>query len=192
MSQQLNLLPKAKSRYSPATVSLAIVGLVFIALLATWGVKRTLLAGARASEAASAAQLVEVTAQFEQRYRSRVVQINAEIETLKPRAAEAEQLIRLAAGVGSPQGYLPHFMALAKVREDRLWLSEMTVGQGGKALQLSGQALEKEAVLRYMERLNAAFAESGIKLTMLELTSQTIQGGPANSAPLNVIKFSLR
>lgn len=192
MSQQLNLLPPVKSRHSSAAVALYILGLVVLALLATWGVKRSMLASARADEAASAAQLKEVNAQFEQRFRSRSAQINAEIEALRPRAAEAEQVILLAAGVGKPEGYGFFFSSLAKIREDRLWLSEITVSKSGKSLQLAGQSLDKDAVLRYTQRLNSAFADSGIKLTTLEMTSQSLGTAGDKSANLPVIKFSLR
>ena len=197
MSQQINLLPKATSRHSPAAVALLILGVVAFALFATWGVKRTMLAGARADEAASAAQLKEVTAQFEQRFRARAAQINAEIDALRPRAAEAEAVIRLAAGVGKPEGYSTYFSSLATVREDGLWLSDMTVGAGGSSLQLSGQSLEKDTVLHYTQRLNSALAASGIKLTTLEMTSQpfgTAGVGAAGikGAPPTLIKFSLR
>jgi hypothetical protein len=197
MSQQISLLPKVRSRYSPAAVALLILGLVAFALFATWGVKRTVLAGARAAEAASAAQLKEVTAQFEQRFRARAAQINAEIDVLRPRAAEAEQVISLAAGVGKPEGYALYFSALAAVREDGLWLSDMTVGQGGKSLMLSGQSMEKDAVLRYTQRLNSTLAASGIKLSALEITSQPFgaagaAGAGGNGAPPTLIKFSLR
>lgn len=197
MSQQLNLLPQAKSRYSPAVVALMILGVVLLALLATWGVKRTMLAAVRTDEAASATRLKEVNAQFEQRFRSRAAQINAEIDALKPRAAEAEQVIALAAGVGKPEGYAPYFSSLAAVREDGLWLSEATVGQSGKSLQVGGQALDQAAVLRYTQKLNTVLAASGITLTALDMTSQLLT--PVGTAPmgdkgggLTVIKFSLR
>ena len=196
MSQQLNLLPQAKSRYSPAAVTLMILGVAVLALLATWGVKLNMVAAARAAEAASATRLKEVNAQFEQRFRSRAAQINAEIDALKPRAAEAEQVILLAAGVGKPEGYSPYFSSLAALREDGLWLSDATVGQAGKSLQVGGQSLDQAAVLRYSQKLNAAFADSGIKLTELEMTSQLV--GPVGTASagdksgqLTVIKFSL-
>ena len=200
MSQQLNLLPQTKSQHSPATVGLLILGVVLLALFAAWGVKRTMVAGARADEAASAAQLKEVSAQFEQRFRSRAAQINAEIEALRPRAMEAQQVIALAAGVGKPEGYSPYFSALAAVREEGLWLSDITVGEGGKSLQLGGQSLDKDAVLRYTRRLNAAFANSGVKLTTLDMTTQPfgaagtmgMAGASASSAPLTLIKFTLR
>ncbi len=200
MSQILNLLPPPKSRHSPAAVALFILGAVAFALFVTWGVKRTQLAGARADEAAGVAQLKEVTAQFEQRFRARAALINAEIDALKPRAAEAQQVIVLAAGIGNPEGYSPYFSSLAAVREEGLWLSAVTVGQGGKSLQLDGQSLDKDTVLRYTQRLNTTLVDSGIKLTALEMTSQPFGsagttgtvGAGGNSAPLTLIRFSLR
>lgn len=200
MSQQINLLPKAKSRFSPAGMALLILGVITLVLFATWGVKRTQLASVRSDEAASAAQLKEVTAQFEQRFRARAAQINAEIAALAPRAAEAEQVMLLAAGIGKPEGYSPYFSSLAAVREDGLWLSDMAVSQGGKTLQLSGSSLDKETVLRYTQRLNSGLTESGIKLTTLEMNSQPFGTGAAagtagagiKDAPQTFIKFSLR
>lgn len=203
MSQQLNLLPPPSSRYSPAIVALMILGLVAFALFAAWGVKRVALAGARAEEAASAAQLKEVSAQFEKRFRARAAQINAEIEALRPRAAEAQQVMVLAAGLGRPEGYSPYFASLAAVREDGLWLNGVAVGQAGKLLQLEGRSLDKGAVLRYTQRLNAALADSGATLAALRLdvesfgnkmtgASTATVGGSGKEAPLTVLKFSLR
>jgi len=100
MSQQLNLLPKPKANYSPALVALLILGMVILVLFATWGIKRSILASVRAEEAASAVQLKVVTAQLEERFRARSAQLNAEIEALRLRAAAAEQVLALAAGVG--------------------------------------------------------------------------------------------
>jgi Tfp pilus assembly protein PilN len=200
MSQQLNLLPKAKTNYSPALAALLILGIVILVLFAIWGVKRSILASARAEEAASAVQLKVVTAQLEERFRARSAQLNAEIEALRPRAAAAEQVLALAAGVGKPEGYSPYFSALATVREEGVWLTGVTVNQAGKSLRLSGQSLDKDALLRYTRRVDAAFANEGIHLSALEMTMQTLVPAPlpagagmagAKGVPLNVIKFTL-
>lgn len=203
MSQQLNLLPPPSSRYSPAVVALMILGFVAVVLFAAWGVKRATLAGVRAEEVASAAQLKEVSTQFEKRFRARAEQINAEIEALKPRAAEAQQVMALATGLGKPEGYSPYFASLAAVREDGLWLNGVTVGQAGKLLQLDGRSLDKSTVLRYTQRLNAALADSGVTLAALKLDVESLggkaagaatggAGGGGKNASLTVLKFSLR
>jgi hypothetical protein len=204
MSQQLNLLPQAKARYSPAAVALMILGCVMAGLFFTWGVKRSLLATAKDGEAASAAELKTVTAQLEQRFRARAAELNAQIDGLKLRATEAQQVINLAAGVGKPEGYSFYFSSLAATREDGVWLNDVAVGQAGKSMQLGGLSLDKDAVLRYSQRLNAVFADSGIKLTNLEMTSQplgapgapgttgTVGADGAIAVPLTAIKFSLR
>lgn len=200
MSQQLNLLPKTKANYSPALVALLILGMVILVLFATWGVKRSMLASARAEEAASAVQLKVVTAQLEERFRARSAQLNAEIEALRPRAAAAAQVLALAAGVGKPEGYSPYFSTLATVREEGVWLTGVTVKQAGKSLQLSGQSLDKDALLRYTRRVDAAFTNEGIRLSALDMTMQTIVPAVppagagvagAQGVPLHVIKFTL-
>lgn len=190
MSQQLNLLPPVKSRYNPAAVALMILGGVALALFVTWGAKHSTLATVRAEEAASTAELTTVTAQLEQRFNARAVQLNAEIDTLKPRAEEAQMVIRLADGVGKPEGFSPYFSLLTQVREDGVWLSEMSLGQAGKSLQLNGQSLNKDALLRYRERINAAFTTSGIQLTALEIASQPV--GAAGASDMTTIRFTLR
>lgn len=205
MSQQLNLLPQAKNRYSPALVALLILGLVAIMLLSAWGIKRSMLATARVEEAASAAQLKDATAQLEERFRARSQQLNAEIDALRTRAAAAEQVLALSAGVGKPEGYSPYFSLLGKLREEGVWLTGVTVNQAGKSMQLTGQALDKDALLRYTQRLNAAFADTGIQLSALEMVSQTIGsatpaggagtlpvGAGSKGGPLKVIQFTLR
>lgn len=200
MSQQLNLLPQAKSRYSPAVVALMLLGLAALGLFATWGIKQNTLRGAQTSEQASAAQLKQVSAQLEERFRARAARLNDEIKALKPRAEEAEQLIRLAAGIGRPEGYSPYFSSLVALREDGLWLSDVTVGQAGKSMQLGGHALDKDAVLRFTQRANVAFAGLGVKLTTLEMTPQPLAAGATDTTiaagkgapPLTPIKFSLR
>lgn len=194
MSQQINLLPKSKSRHSPAFVALLILGFVALAIFATWGVKRSMLAGARADEAASAVQLKELTAQLDQRIRVRAAELNAEIAALKPRAEAAEQVLTLSATVGKTDGYAVYFSALAAVREDGLWLTDVVVDKAGKSLQLGGLSLDKDAVLRYTQRLNAALAASGIKLTTLEMTPQPMSSASTASkgSSSTVIKFILR
>jgi hypothetical protein len=196
MSQQLNLLPRGKTGYSPAAVALLILGLVAFGLFTTWGIKRSILATTRAEEAASAAQLKEVTAQLEERFRARAAQLNAEITALTPRAEEARQVLALAAAVGKIEGYSPYFSSLAKIREDGVWLTDATVSKSGKSLQLGGHSLNKDAVMRYTERLNTAFADSGVQLTALEMTLEAAGKGSASADAkgvlLNSVKFTLR
>lgn len=202
MSQQLNLLPQVKSRYTPVMVALLILSVLLLLLFATWGVKRSMLATARMEEAASAAQLKDATAQLEERFRARSQQLNAEIDALRTRAAAADQVLALSAGVGKPEGYSPYFSVLATVREEGVWLTGVTVNQAGRSLQLAGQTLDKDGLLRYTQRLNMAFADAGIQLSALEMTSQTINpaapagglgaGAGLKGEPLNVIQFTLR
>ena len=165
-------------------------------LFSTWGVKRSILATTRVEEAASAAQLKEVTAQLEERFRARALQLNTEITALTPRAEEAKQVLALAAAVGKVEGYSPYFSSLAMVREEGVWLTEATVSKAGKSLQLVGHSLDKDAVIRYSERLNSAFADSGVQLTLLEMSSEAERtgtvGANAKVVPLNSVKFTLR
>jgi len=113
--------------------------------------------------------------------------------------------LRWPPGSAKPEGYSPYFSTLATVREEGVWLTGVTVKEAGKSLQLSGQALDKDALLRYTRRVDAAFANEGIRLSALEMTMQTLAPAApfagvgvagagvagAQGVPLHVIKFTL-
>ena len=198
MSQQLNLLPKDTDGISPAKLALIALGIVALAVLVTWGVKRGMLVSARADEAASAAQLHQVSTQLQERVRTRSAELKAETDALRSRAEAAKQLLNLAAATGRSEGYAPFFATLTTVREEGLWLTDVAVTNAGKSLLLQGNSLDNGAVIRYSTQLNKALAETGTELTTLEFSPQPL-GNIANSGPgdkgggaLSMIKFTLR
>jgi hypothetical protein len=64
-----------------------------------------------------------------------------------------------------------------------LWLTNVEIRDGGKAIKISGRALNNAAALNYGRNLNAAFAARGARFTTLEMAPVTIGkrdgGGPA-------------
>jgi hypothetical protein len=197
VSQQLNLLPKDTDGISPAKLALIVLGLVVAAVLVTWGIKRGMLVSARADEAASAAQLHQVSTQLQERVRTRSAELKAEVEALRSRAEAAKQVLNLAAATGRAEGYAPIFSLLTTIKEDGLWLTDVAVTNAGKSLLLQGNSLDKAAVIRYSARLNKALETIGTELTTLELSPQTsggIVGASAGekSGGLATVKFTLR
>ena len=197
MSQQLNLLPKDTEGLSPAKLALIVLALVVAALLVTWGIKRGMLVSARADEAASAAQLHQVSTQLQERVRTRSAELKAETDALRSRAEAAKQVLNLAAATGRAEGYAPFFSLLTTVKEEGLWLTDVAVTNAGKSLLLQGNSLDKAAVIRYSTRLNQALAVTGTELTTLELSPQASGGAVSaasddKSAALTTIKFTLR
>ena len=192
MSQQLNLLPKDTDGISPAKLALIFLAVVVVVLFVTWIIKRGMLVSARADEAASAAQLHQVTTQLQERVRSRSAELKAETDALRSRAEAAKQVLSLAATTGRPEGYSPYFSLLTTVKEEGLWLTDVVVTKAGKSLQLNGNALDKAAVIRYSTRLNKALEDTGIELTTLELMPQSLTSTDAKGSELTTIKFTLR
>ena len=197
MSQQLNLLPKDTDAISPAKLALIVLGLVVAALLVTWVIKRGMLVSARADEAASAAQLHQISTQLQERVQIRSAELKAETDALRSRAEAAQQVLNLAAETGRPEGYSPYFSLLGTVKEEGLWLTEVAVSKAGKSLQIQGNSLDKAAVVRYSTRLNTVLAETGIELTTLELTPVAIGSAASGSiddkrSAMTITKFTLR
>ena len=193
MSQQINLLKQYRAGPSAAVVALLIVIVTALALGAAWGVKHRMLEAVRAAEKVSAAELKRVSDQLEGRLQSRSEQMAAELAALKPRAQAAEQILLLATGLGKTDGYFSFFSILARVREDGVWLTEAAVSKAGKSLKLGGQSLDKDALSRYVQRMNTAFADSGIQFTAFEMTAEPFGavGTGAQGGSLSLSKFTI-
>lgn len=144
---------------------------VLAVLLAAWGWRGQDEKLARQSEQVAQQQLEQARARLTERTRGRAGGLEQEIATLRPRAEAAQQVLGKLAELGSRDGYSPHLAALASVGEDGLWLTAIEIHAGGKSVSLSGQALDQAAVLRYLKKLNARFADLHVEFRALELAT---------------------
>jgi hypothetical protein len=191
MSQQINLLVVKKIGVDSAWTASAALALFLLVLLGVWGVRQSDLAAAREAEAASALQLQHTQARLQALMQPQGAEVAAEIAALKPEADAAQKLLAQAGDLGSPQGYARYFSLLTTVAEDGLWLTGVTVEKAGKTVRISGHALHKESVLRYARRLNALFADDGVKFTGVEMSPLTA-GKPGDLNPLlTAVAFKL-
>lgn len=123
--------------------------------------------------------------------RPKLADIIAQIDALKPQAAESQEIVNLLrSGGGGSEGYSGHLTALAAISEDGVWLTSVKIGSAGKTMNLAGRSLRQESVLRYAQRLNAQFSTYGVQFTAVELTPDTTLAGAANSA-LSSVSFKL-
>ena len=191
MSQQINLLVRKSAGFDSTWAALAALGLVLLSLLGLWAVKQGDVARAQEDAAASARQLEDVKARLQARTQRSGTDLGAEIEALKSRAEAARKTLERIGELGSQQGYSRVFSALASVGEDGLWLTSVSVNQGGKSVSISGHALRQESVMHYAERLNGIFSDAGVQFTALEL-SPVSAGKPGDpGAQLNAVAFKL-
>lgn len=204
MSQQINLL--VQEQRGPAISALrSLIGLGAILLLYLAYTAYGWIGSFQLGDTAelSNAQLVAEKAKLkdlEQKLGARPKQeeLLAQIEALRAPVEESRLVIDLVqTGAGSSAaGYSGHMTALARISEDGVWLSAISITNAGKAVRLEGRSLRADAVMRYAQRLNEQFAAYGAQFSGLELTPGSEQpqasregGGPAPA--LSSVAFKL-
>ena len=129
--------------------------------------------------------------------RPKLADLLAQIEALRAPAEESRQIIDLlqTGGGSSRDGYSGHMTALARISEDGVWLTGISIANGGRTVRLEGRSLRADTVMRYAQRLNEQFSAYGAQFTALELTPSSDQatasreGGPAPA--LSSVAFKL-
>ena len=129
--------------------------------------------------------------------RPKLADLLAQIDALRAPAEESRQVIDLLrTGGGSSEGYSGHMMALARISEDGVWLTGISVVNAGKTIRLEGRSLRADAVMRYAQRLNEQFSVYGAQFTALELAPGSDQAAASRegggAAPgLSSVAFKL-
>ncbi len=196
--QQINLLSRKKREFKSGVVAPAMLGLLLLSLFGVgmlWSLRQADVAASRSAEVASALQVQQAKAKL-QLLESQITQqpqasLIAEIANLKQRAVVAQQILSLTGTIGSPLGYARYFDALTKISEDGLWLTNVTVGQAGKSVSVSGNALNKDSVMRYAKRFNDRFAGDGVEFTALELTPVSAVKPSEHGSKVTAVAFIL-
>ncbi len=196
--QQINLLSRKKREFKTAVVAPVMLGLLLLSLFGMgvlWGLRQADVDAMRKAEVASTLQLQQANVKL-QLLESQITQqsqesLSVEIANLKQKAVAAQQILSQADTMGSPLGYALYFDALTKIAEDGLWLTNVTVGQAGKSIHVSGNALNKDSVMRYAKRFNDRFAGDGVELTALELTPVTVVKPSEHGSKVTAVAFTL-
>ena len=95
-----------------------------------------------------------------------------QIEAHRAPLEESRQVINLleTGGGSSRDGYTGQMMTLARVSEEGVWLTGISIANAGRTVRLEGRSLRADAVMRYAQRLNEQFSAYGAQFTALELT----------------------
>lgn len=201
MTQQINLLrPKDRSA-GIAAWALGAIGVVLVVLAGYFtsmlGETNRLRDSAKLKEQ----QLAQVkgaiqAVQAEKAKQGDASKLEAEIASMRPRAEAVTQLVSQvrSGNPGAQEGFARYLQTLGNLSADGLWITNVSVTKGGKAVVISGRALQNEAVMQYARRLNDAFAAHGVHFNSLELTPEalTAPGSPASAPPaLNTVAFKL-
>ncbi|MCX7187004.1 MAG: hypothetical protein NTW57_07110 [Methylophilales bacterium] len=196
--QQINLLKQKKFELKTALVAPVMLGLLLLSLFGfglLWGLRQVDVATSQKAELASTLQLQQANVKF-QLLESQITEhplpsLIAEIANLKQKALAAQQILSLADGIGSPLGYAQYFDALTKISEDGLWLTNVTVDKAGKSVRVSGNALNKDSVMRFAKRFNDRFASDGVMFTSLELTPVSVVKQSEHASKVTAVAFIL-
>ncbi len=195
MSQQINLLRAKRNELGAAAWALGALGVVVLCLLAYW---QTLVSdNSRLHETAKAgeqeiekAKSAVQSLQKQTAAQGDAAALAAEIGQLRPRAESVTQLLRdVSSGrLGSQTGFARYFGSLGNVAEPGLWVTAVTIINGGKTVGIGGRAMHNESVMQYARRLNEAFAPYGVHFNSLELTPENVPkpGSAVPSGPATV------
>jgi cell division protein FtsB len=122
--------------------------------------------------------------------RPKTADLVAQINALKAQAGESEQIINLlqTGGGASRDGYAGHLTALARIAEEDVWLTNVSIVNAGRTVHVEGRSLRSDSVMRYARRLNDQFSVYGAQFTALELLPAT---ETAPGAAISFVTFKL-
>ncbi len=179
MMQQINLYQpmfRHERRVFSAKAMLACAGIMIVGLSLLYGYGRWqvgLLADEVEGLSAQAETARQTLAGLEQRLPKRAESklLLAELARLDKELGEKRRAVAVLSGgaVGQRRGFSAYFEGLARQRVEGLWLRNIEISQGGKALSLRGSALRPELVPVLVERLAREAVFTGIRFHTLEL-----------------------
>lgn len=200
MSRQLNLLVRrSPTRLLNARRALLLLGLQLALMGAIGGVAGTRSwlqareAAAGAAEMAALKRDLDNLAKKTQSQNAQAAALAAELEALKLTLKSSEAMVQSLnknASLSS-DGYAPQMQMLARIAEQKVWLTGVSITQGGKNMTLDGRAVTAEAVLEYAQRANAQFAPLGVRFSSLELTPPAPVKDSATTAVSEPVAFKL-
>lgn len=175
--EQINLMPpKVLTGFAAVRQEALALGAIMLALLGIWGVRQMDISSERKTETILQAELQSAQQRLQHQQTNPGKALTDEINLLMPRAEAAGRLLDQAGNLGNPRGYSGTFSLLASIGEQDLWLTSISISNAGKTIGLSGRALRKESVLRYVQRLNDVFGDVGVRFNTLTLSAETSGG----------------
>lgn len=181
MSQQINLYQRAAHKPLQAFDArmMAYVLLAVLALLALaygyarwryWSLGHELVR-LGVQEAAAQRQVAELEQRHPARTKSRPLEL--EIQSLEAeRTAKAHVLEALSGGgetPGNTQGFSRYLEGIAQRCPHGLWLTGISIAEGGARLTLTGSALRPELVPRFLQELSMEEAFAGKEFKVFQL-----------------------
>lgn len=187
MNQQINLYQpmfRRQKKVFSAVAMIQIVALVLLVLTAFyayswWSLQpfEQELAKVKREQSRLQTELSRLEAQAPDQSRSQLLEdeikrLNRELEQ-KRRVAEVISGKRL----GNRDGFAPLLEGLARQHISGLWLTSVSLEQGGQRLALSGKANSSELIPLYIQRLSREDVFAGLGFNVLEIRRSDSEPG---------------
>ncbi len=179
MIQQINLYQpmfRHERRVFSAKAMLACAGIMILGLSLLYGYGRWQVglladevAGLNTQADAARQTLAGLDKRLPKRGKSKL--LLTELGRLGKELGEKRRVVAAISegAVGQRRGFSAYFEGLARQRVEGLWLRNIEISQGGKALSLRGSALRPELVPVLVERLSREAVFAGLQFHTLEL-----------------------
>lgn len=175
MKQQVNLYQplfrKQEKIFSAKTMlqaaGIILIGMVLLYLFESWQIQnlKTQVALLQKQRDDNAAQVARLAQQFPEKKKDPALAraVEREQKRLKTRQQVISTLQERA--LGNLDGFSEHLAGLSRQRLSQLWLTRITIAQGGTDLALHGSTYQQEQLPQYLQNLSQekAFLGTGFK-----------------------------
>ena len=184
----INLLQRTAPAHTTAWGLAGLLAITVIGMLYYGNQVRSLAQEAMHRRDAVAQQLKQSQARMsalsgEQARNADALSMQRDIDALQAQAQTAQALID---AVGTEAGNTDEFAraleAMTGVNEPGLWLTSLSVGAGGRKLELKGEARSGALVLRFARRANESLRPLTMRLNSLEMQPAAAASAPGISA----------
>jgi Tfp pilus assembly protein PilN len=102
---------------------------------------------------------------------NRRAEVEAEVKRLNATLLEQQRLIDVLREqpLGTTDGFSGYLAALGRQRTPQLWLTDLSINGGTRAIELSGRSLRAELVPEYLQHLGAEAALEGQRFDRLDI-----------------------
>jgi len=193
----INLLQRQAPAHATAWGLAALVSLAVAGMLYYGGQVRSVAREAEQRRDQVAAQLKQLQDRLagidgQQAHNAQSLALRAQIDALQPKAQAAQALletVRQAEGART-EAFSQALSAMTGVSEPGLWLTSIVVSQGGRKIELQGNAHSGASVLRYAHRTNESLQRLALRLDSLEM-QPAAPVAAASAADSGTVSFHL-
>lgn len=202
MTQQINLFNpiflRQKKYFSTVTI-LQALALVLIGTLGfyAYAVFQTNHLSKEVAEAGKRLdveknRLSKISANFAPHEKNK--ELEAQVKALEKQLKTNEDILGIQAGVaaGQERGFSGYLLAFARQSVSGVWLTNISVGEGGGNMVIVGRALKAELVSDYIKRLSREKAMHGLTFSTLDLQQTAGEKSLKSKVPEGYFEFNLR